>query len=621
MSSVYEKNIEVLRIHYPEIADAIDRNDEQNDNCEKLTEVYFEEVCGKNVLAVIYSGNVYQLDSLYDDTAMLDVWFKGLRQGDWPLDGKLLMFGFGSGMYAKYFLEHTRNDCSLVVHEPSLKIFKRVLQCKDISAIVASPRVKLVFATSVSNKLIREYYEDVISYLDMKYLAFSVYLNYSKLFAKEANEFANGIAELKDAYEASAYVYDRFGGYFSRNALLNCKYIRDSYSYTGLRDAMPKGQTAIIVSAGPSLDKNIDEIKRAQGKAFIIATITALKPLLIKGIRPDITVITDGKKDERYMSEEGSQSVPMICTAISGHEILKLQTCEKYFIGTDCKHIEDFISDHDIDFATLEDGGSVANTCYSVARECGCSTVILVGQDLAYTNDKTHSAVTVRGAWNTKVDDLEHPLWDVDVYGNPIRTSIEFKLYKRWFEEQFAKYPEIKVIDSTEGGIKIAGTDIMPLKKAISEFCTEDFSFDNIVKNSRKLFDENVKAEFEEYIRCIPGQFENLRRIIRETSSDYASMRRLVETGKYHTSEMKKLYINCKNNNDRIENIPIVEYVHYQMKEKSSELLSSVNKLEKDEKTELLSVCDMGQKYLEDMQQAIDELQPFIEEVKNDFCM
>lgn len=49
--------------------------------------------------------------------------------------------------------------------------------------------------------------------------------------------------------------------------------------------------TGIVVAAGPSLNKNINELKKAKGKSLIIAVDTALKPLLRAGIVPDMFLL------------------------------------------------------------------------------------------------------------------------------------------------------------------------------------------------------------------------------------------------------------------------------------------------------------------------------------------
>ena len=62
-----------------------------------------------------------------------------------------------------------------------------------------------------------------------------------------------------------------------------------------------------------------------------------------------------------------------------------------------------------------------------------------------------------------------------------------------------------------------------------------------------------------------------------------------------------------------------MEYVQNQLQDRSSKLLDTVNKLEKDEKQELLTVCDIGEKHLTDMDNAISELDPYLEMIRRDF--
>ena len=71
--------------------------------------------------------------------------------------------------------------------------------------------------------------------------------------------------------------------------------------------AIPREMPAIIVSAGPSLNENIEELKKAKNKAFIIAVDTAMKPLLRNGIIPDMYAIIDGTKPLELVAVEEKQ--------------------------------------------------------------------------------------------------------------------------------------------------------------------------------------------------------------------------------------------------------------------------------------------------------------------------
>lgn len=79
-----------------------------------------------------------------------------------------------------------------------------------------------------------------------------------------------------------------FAGIDPINVMKNAKYLCTAYKTIQLYQTIPLDTTGIVVAAGPSLNKNIYELKKAKGKAFIVAVDTAIKPLLKAGIVPDM---------------------------------------------------------------------------------------------------------------------------------------------------------------------------------------------------------------------------------------------------------------------------------------------------------------------------------------------
>ena len=618
--SIYKKNADAMRSRFADVIELIEKPsdeisliDEEKDVTAGVT-----EVDGKKILVAQKGDITYRMDSLYDSGPMLDLWFKGLRE-EWDLDSRLYMYGLGNGMFVRKFLKSARPDCAIVVHEPSYRIFKTVIENFDISDIMTDKRVRFVFWPLYPEYTVKHVYESIVSYTDVTTLSASHYPNYTNLFPKNCEEYVYGIQRSQSFVLGNQDVYSRFGADYNRNTFHNFDLFRDSYSLVKLAGEMPEDIPAIIVAAGPSLDKNIKELARAKGKCIIISTDTALKPLSLAGIVPDIAAMADGKKDERYLSEADSRQVPIVCSARCGDMFLHLHTGKKMFFDDSCYHLNNFLETTGEKMIHLLTGGSVANTCFSLARLFHCKRIILVGQDLAYTGDKTHSAVTVRGSKKTAVEDLEHVEMDVDINGDPIRTSGEFRLYKEWFEQRIDEDKEIEVVDATEGGIRIKGTALMTLHDAIDKYCTDSFDFSEVIEKAVPLFDEKTKERFDAYVREVPDEIGELRRIIRETMADYKAMRRLVQNDDYHSSRMKQLFDKCQRQTKRVENSKVIEYVHNQLQDKSAKLLDKVNKLEKDEKSELLVACDMGETYLKDMDQAIEELQPYMEEIRRDF--
>ena len=618
--SIYSRNIDAMRSRF---SDVIGFMEQSSDDIKMIDEdqdinVDVTEVDGKKILVVQKGDRLYRLDSLYDSEKMLDLWFDGLKE-EWDLDARLYMYGLGNGMYVRKFLQRARKDCLVVVHEPSYKIFKTVLENYDLTDIFMDLRVRFIFWPLSKDKGVKLLYQGIMVFTDLYSLAGSPYLNYPDIFPQDYDDYLKGVDRAREVVSANQQVNNFFGEYFSRNVFSNMRLLEDSYDIVKLAQNMPDDIPAIVVAAGPSLDKNIKELHRAVGKCLIVSTDTALKPLALEGITPDITAIMDSKKDERYLSEEESRRVPIVCTPRGGTEFLHLHTGKKFFINDYCDHIGKFMKNNGHELLRLDTGGSVANSCFAIAMLLGSRKIILVGQDLAYTGDKTHSAVTVRGAKNTPVEDLEHVEMDIDIYGNPIRSSREFKLYKEWFEQQICANKELEVIDATEGGIRIEGTKLMTLKDAIDEYCTKDFDFSKLADQAEPIFDDDLKEKYRQFVRLVPDQLMEIRRLIRISISDYSSMKRLVQKNDYHNSKMRTLFNNCEKRTKEIENSPVIEYVQTQLKEKSTELLERVNKLESDERQELLTVCDLGEQHLRDMDQAVAELESYMDIIRRDF--
>lgn len=116
------------------------------------------------------------------------------------------------------------------------------------------------------------------------------------------------------------------------NLFHNIKYLCEGSITTQLCDIIPTNIPAIIVSAGPSLNKNIMELKRAKNKAFIVAVDTAVRPLVNAGIIPDMYVIVDGLKPKELLDFDEAKRIPLMPSITSAKEILENHTGKKNFL-------------------------------------------------------------------------------------------------------------------------------------------------------------------------------------------------------------------------------------------------------------------------------------------------
>ncbi len=590
---IWNKNLKCIRKRYSHMEEELTK---ELDKPQEIT-VGVQEVCDKHVLYAVRGEEVFQLDSLYDSTGMLKLWSEGMDE-NWSLNAKLLLFGLGNGMYAREFLRHMSVDHTVIVYEPSSAILRTVLQEFDLSDILSDHRVILLLRDTM-DKAVETYFYDLLTFTDMESFRYSNYLNYSSLFREQYVEYMEGIQNACNGINSTQGVIGRLGKQYNENTFANLKYFMNGKSLDSLYRNLPKGMPAIVVAAGPSLDKNIKMLHHAKRKALIIAVDSALRPLLKEGIIPDLCISVDGKKNIRHFSEEASKDIPLVCMLVSNKEVLAGHRAEKFFLNDLNHHIQHFLSENELVLPVTSTGGSVANDAFSLARLLGRKTIILVGQDLAYTGNKTHSGATVRGEWNQDVTKFTNNVWMEGIDGKPILSSGEFQLYRTWFEEQIINCPELKVIDATEGGAKIKGSMIESLEQAILEECTEEFDFYLALENTRDFFNRSEKAAFLTYLNKLPQELEACQKLAAEGMVCYDRMLKLAYQDKYRGNELKKLSERTGEIGGILDKAPVMEYVKNEIQQQTTEMLKGIYQKEADEKKELVSVCKGGKEYLE----------------------
>ncbi len=135
----------------------------------------------------------------------------------------------------------------------------------------------------------------------------------------------------------------------------------------------------------------------------------------------------------------------------------------------------------------LRPGATVAHMAYYLARHMGCDPVILVGQDLGFTDGQYYSAgAAIHRVWSGELNEfntLEMMEWQrivrsksmlhraTDVLGRPIFTDEQMTTYLAQFERDFASDERegLSTIDATEGGVVKRHTHAMALRDALAQ--------------------------------------------------------------------------------------------------------------------------------------------------------
>ncbi len=563
---------------------------------------------GRGYLAASSDEGTYQLESFYDNKKTGEIW-GGLLPGKLGYRQKFIFFGLGNGMLVRSVLKRADDTIRILVYEPSATFFMTLLSLIDCSDILSDERV-ILYADEISPSP-KEFLCRFVDYKDLKDLFYQPYPNYKKLFRNRQKEFLDEIQLLHNQVKATQGVMGRYGKRYFKNSLSNLTAFAFGKSLTDLYIKIPKDIPYIVVSSGPSLDKNIEELRNLKGKAFIVCADSALRAVLNKGIIPDMFVTVDGGKDVRHFENPLVSDIPMLTELTANCAVVEKVRADKFFINDFNPQINSFMQSEKLMAPTLSTGGSVANTAYAMAASMGFKTVILVGQDLAYTDNKTHTGDSLRGSWNIDASTLAGFMTD-GYYGEKVRTSYEFQIYKDWFEEEIAKNPDVHTINATEGGALIKGAENMPLSEAVRRYCVKEYDLDGMWDSIEYFFTPEVRERFIMYMKKLPGELEMILHEVKNGIRDYDRLFRLTfETG-IKQNEVRKLAEKTAAVTEKIEKTPGMYYIQNLMQDVTNEYLSRVYDTNDDVRADIRKMAEDGKDYLEVVKKTLEESLPRI---------
>ena len=338
-----------------------------------------------------------------------------------------------------------------------------------------------------------------------------------------------------------------FGESIEKNILKNLKRIVSGYAVDQLKDpfkeATDEGAAAILVSAGPSLDKNIKYLKEVNDRAFIIVVDSALNKMAAEDVPFHMTITIDSKKPLRLFESKKIKDKPMAVSFASRAGALDEHRGKLFFetaIGGE--YYDDIIKEKTKkSYMFLGSGGSVANDAFDLLVAMGFRKIILVGQDLAFTDGRKHAQGFDKSEKDNKDMTGRHIVNVEGYYGGTIETDIQMDVYREWFEH-FLEIPDynITLINATEGGAKIKGSHQMTLKEAIDKYCIKQYDFNGMIENIAPYFSKQEQKELLDRFSCIPHDLDKLIDKLKRADTTYDRFIEL-ENRKDYGKEYKKL--------------------------------------------------------------------------------
>lgn len=457
---------------------------------------------GTEILEICTENNAYRMNSLYRPVVEAEKFAK--QYEDMEPESVLVVFGYGNGIFPKAIMKACNEHTKIVFYEPETAVLRCISNpSKEIDQVLGTNGY---IVTSGKFDEGKQYYsvsefpqllEEVISYFNQKKVQYTALPKYRDIFPEQYKHFEEQIVYRIRRLQSNTATAKTRGHVAVVNNIKNLRYIPESYCADSFLGAFPKDMAAIVVSAGPSLEKNVHVLKQAKGHALIVCVDSAVKYLLKENIIPDLLVTVDPVKGLWRFNDERIDGIPIVISSDTNYRVLEqLPHSKIIFASSENDYIQRIYGENGHKIEQLESGGSVATLTFSLCRYWGFSCVILIGQDLALTgNQKYAGGRKLSEEFNREVLEVE------DIYGNTIYTVRDYYYYLKWFEQAVVAHPEVKVIDATEGGAKIAGTEIMTLHEALTEYGELEFDFETCLNAISPVFSDDKKELIEKRIQ------------------------------------------------------------------------------------------------------------------------
>jgi len=486
---LFQKNMTALNAHYVRLP-------------QKMKEIDIEQVAkrigvretplGNEILIMEKNGRLWNLNSRLDPETVAIIYAESCQIKKF---GIYMVFGFMDGRHIRNILKKCDETNKVIVCVPDVEVFYAACCQFDIRDLIEDKRLML-FLPEI-NEGIDEILKEQIDYTNSKLVDFFILPGQDVLYHEQCTCFMEQVLEVMRDIVVMKSTRETFNRKIPQHTLFHMKQMLRYSNYEQLRRTLVEEKAldlpVIIVSAGPSLDKNIHELKLAQGKAFIIVVDAALRSVLRAGIRPDMVCTVDPNVPNRFYEGVDLSNIIWSCTANTRPDIVSKYGKKIFYYGYFCKYwSEELKSALGYDFPDIVSGGSVSIEAFMLAHYLGFKKIILIGQDLAFTGGKSHTKGVGDALGNNDEYINSRCLMQVEgIDGTMLETDFQMFYYKQWFEKVFEKYKdELEVIDATEGGALLKGTTLRTLKEVIETECKRSVDIYQMALEIPQMFSE-----------------------------------------------------------------------------------------------------------------------------------
>lgn len=372
--------------------------------------------------------------------------------------GLIVVFGLGLGYHIKE-LADLWPQAKIVAFDPEPTLQDAYAK-HAVDAEIGPDRLTIVHDWPALNDLLTQ----EIVHGDNPDPAVFRHPQYQTLFPKESEAFAGIINGARLRRAVMDKTIQEKGSLFLDNLAANLPDIMELPLLTKLQGRLPN-RPGFIVGAGPGLEKNGSLLRNLDGPGLILAAASAWKPLLDKGVRPDMLVVVEAEDTSGFLRLAEPDPEAVLALASTAHpehfhvpgfnrSVYHLSQGAAYILGA-----ETFVPQ----------AGTAGTAAFTIGLLWGLNPLVLIGQDQAFKSGRLHA----RGSPSPNPTPDEVTVFSVtDTEGREVQTHSAFAASLHWYTEtaQYLKRrsPDQRLINASESGAGIPGIPNMTLQEVMN---------------------------------------------------------------------------------------------------------------------------------------------------------
>ncbi|EAH9959920.1 DUF115 domain-containing protein [Campylobacter coli] len=410
------------------------------------------------------------------------------------------IYGIGNALLIKNLAKHYKH---LFVFESEIELFILALSVIDLSEELKVYKVVLFDCVAkdleIQIAMIFDQ-QSILEYLSLyeMFISSHYYLKYYETSILSLNELCikSASVAIRNA-DITCFLPLLTHGQF----LQNIPFMLESIPFQRiLSERKNKFENAIVVSAGPSLAKQLPLLKAYQEKAVIFCADGALSILEKEGIVPDYVLNIDFEDLPLRFFKNKENKLSLNILSCATHPNLVHFLDNKSVVLREDPLYQRFNLN---DFGYIDTGTHVSHFSYTLALALGFKNIIMIGQDLAFDEEgNSHSKGFALGE---RIDHtLNLPVLQVPAYAGKgeVLTHITWNDYRIKLEYLFAcNDQKAKFYNATEGGARINFTEELSFKECCEKLLTKEKPKFELPKSLTKNRSDKLLVKFKEKIQ------------------------------------------------------------------------------------------------------------------------